>query len=627
IAAMNLLRFGSERHKKTPALLAGVVKGIGGYGNCFGVPTVYSDADFDAAYDGNILVNAFALGVLRADRIFKGSASGVGNPVMYVGAKTGRDGIHGATMASDSFSEHEAVERPTVQVGDPFKEKLLMEACQECFQASSEGEELLVGIQDMGAAGLTSSMFEMASRAGSGVLIDLDKVPARETGMSAYELMLSESQERMLLVAKRGQEERVRAIFAKWDLDCVEIGTVTDDGRVRLMKDGVLAGDLPARALADEAPKYARAYTEPVPQASLDEAPLRALAFVDVARALLTSSTLAPKRWIYERYDREVGAGTLLDGTRASAALVRIPDTRRAVAMALVCNTRLCASDPEGGAALAVVDGVLRVSAVGAEPVGVTDCLNYGDPQKPAIMGQLVAGVAGIKRACTALSVPVVSGNVSLYNQTDDRAVHPTPTIGVVGLLEDLHQVIPRAPIVDGDAVVRIGLAPRSLSGSLALSRAHGGVPSGALHSFDLATVKASADLVRELVRGRALKDARAISTGGLVSALFEIVRSHGLGVFADLPLGEDAFIAAFGEAPAFLAVVSASQLADVADRAAVAGVAFETLGAVGGHALAIAQRDQILAELPVAALIHDADAVVANLANLVLGRSERAAP
>ena len=606
IAAMNLLRFGRPSHPKTRALVNGVVKGIGGYGNCFGVPTVFSNTDFDACYDGNILVNAFALGVLRADKIFKGTASGVGNPVMYVGAKTGRDGIHGATMASDSFSEGEQVERPTVQVGDPFKEKLLMEACQDAFAS----DNLLVGIQDMGAAGLTSSTFEMASRAGSGVRIDLDKVPAREQGMSAYELMLSESQERMLLVAHRGREDEVRRIFDKWDLDCVEIGTVTDDGMVRLHKGGIEVGVLPARALADEAPRYQRPFSSAPSAPPPDETALRAAPLLEVARRVLLSPTLAPKTWIYRRYDREVGAGTLLDGTQAAAALVRIPGTERAVAMALVCNQRACAADPRGGAARAVAEGVMRTAAVGGEPLGVTDCLNYGNPQKPAIMAQIVEGIAGIRDACLALDAPVVSGNVSLYNQTDDTAIHPTPAIGVVSLVERLADVVPRAAVKEGDVLVRLGNGARTLQGSLSLSLLGGG--GGTLPPLDLAATKAVATLVRDFVRARLVKDARPVVAGGLLAALCEVAMVHATGVFAQLPAGEDLRASLLGEdQPAFVLVVPAVHLAELSRRAGLAFVPCETLGGTGGHTLTVAIGDRVELELDVRSLVQEAERVV----------------
>jgi phosphoribosylformylglycinamidine synthase subunit PurL len=592
IAAMNVLRFGRPSHEKTPHLLSGVVRGIGGYGNCFGVPTVYSHTDFDAAYDGNILVNAFALGVMKKDAIFLGRAEGVGNPVIYVGAKTGRDGIHGATMASDSFSEGEEQERPTVQVGDPFKEKLLMEACQEVFQTDH-----LVGIQDMGAAGLTSSSFEMASRTGAGVRIDLDCVPARETHMTAYELMLSESQERMLLVAKKGREDAVTRIFTKWGLDCTVIGAVTNDGFVRLVKDGAEVGVLPARELADEAPRYERPYARASAPAPLDVSRVTSRSVGEVARALVLSAPLASKRWIYRQYDREVGAGTFFDGTQAAAALVRLPGTQRALAMALVCDERWCAADAREGARRAVAEGVLRIACVGATPLGATDCLNFGDPKKPDIMAQLVDGIEGIAEACTALDAPVVSGNVSLYNQTDDRAVHPTPTVGVVGLVEDATRVAPRAPPSEGDAIVLLGALSASLHGSLALVLAHDGKIGGGLGAWDLERVKRLAHATRNLVLHGIVKEARPVVQGGLVGALGEIARAHGVGLFAALPAGVDAHAAWFGEERAgVVLVVPAARLNDVA--AHTEGLPMEVLGAIGGSVLALGDVKLPLAEL-----------------------------
>ncbi|MBI1947124.1 MAG: phosphoribosylformylglycinamidine synthase subunit PurL [Deltaproteobacteria bacterium] len=597
IAAMNLLRFGRPEHPKTPALLSGVVKGIGGYGNCFGVPTVYSSTDFDARYDGNILVNAFALGVLRSDAIWKGTASGVGNPVMYVGAKTGRDGIHGATMASDSFSEGEEQDRPTVQVGDPFKEKLLMEACMALFAAAPESGGLLVGIQDMGAAGLTSSSFEMASRAGSGVRIDLDRVPTRERGMSAYELMLSESQERMLLVAKRGCEEAVRAIFATWDLDCVVIGAVTDDGMVRLVKGGAEVGVLPARALADDAPRYQRP-TAAAPAEGEPRAPLGRVG--PTVRAHVTSPSLAPKSWIYRQYDREVGAGTLLDGTRAPAALVRIPGTHRAVAMALCCVGRWCSADPREGARRAVIEGVLRTSCVGALPIGATDCLNYGNPRVPEVMGSFVEGVEGIREACLALDVPVVSGNVSLYNATDDRAIHPTPAVGVVGLVEDFRPALPR-DAQTGDTVALLGWPAQGTS-------------------LDLGRVRRLAELVRELRVAGAHVDAQPVLEGGLSAALVELARRAGTGLFANLPAGTDVTDALLSEdGVGAVVVVPPDRLQLVHERAQRAEVPLEVLGALGGHQVAVAQQGTQggapLFEWDTEALFAELEAVVPRIA------------
>jgi phosphoribosylformylglycinamidine synthase II len=580
IAAMNLLRFGRTDHEKTASLLDGVVRGIGGYGNCFGVPTVWSTAEFDGAYDGNVLVNAFALGVLNKNAIWKGNASGVGNPVMYVGAKTGRDGIHGATMASDSFSEGQEQERPTVQVGDPFKEKLLVEACLELF---ARGAELLVGIQDMGAAGLTSSSFEMASRAGSGVRLDLDQVPLREKAMTAYEIMLSESQERMLLVAQRGREDEVRRIFAKWDLDCTVIGTVTDDGYVRLLKDGVEVCSLPAAPLADEAPKYERPFVAPAPPPPLspdDERRLR-LRPGELVREVLLSPTLAPKTYVYRQYDREVGAGTLMDGTNAAAALVRVPGTDKAVALSLGCNSRHCSLDAHEGAKRAVVEGVARVAAVGAEPVGVTDCLNYGSPRVPEQMGQIVSGIDGIAEACRALDVPVVSGNVSLYNQTDDKAVLPTPTVGVVGVVDELRQVAPPPTLKAGDLLVRVGPPPSTLEGSFAVWQRLG--RKGGLSSLDLGEVGRLCRFVRAERTSAEVLDVRPVLAGGLANAIFEVARHTDLPARATLPPGEDFLVGFLGEDRlSFLVVVDHQKADGLLRRGLRAGFACSILGSLG---------------------------------------------
>jgi len=625
IAAMNLLRFGAPWHPKTPGLTDGVVRGIGGYGNCFGVPTVYSDASFDEAFDKNILVNAFALGVVKKNRIWRGNASGVGNPVMYVGAKTGRDGIHGATMASDSFSEGQAQERPTVQVGDPFKEKLLLEACLELF---AKGEELLVGIQDMGAAGLTSSAFEMASRAGSGVRLDLDAVPTRETGMTAYELMLSESQERMLLVAKAGKEDAVRAIFHRWDLDCTVIGVVTDDGLVRLNKrgsDGAVAEvcALPAAPLADEAPRYERPFAR-APSVPLAPTALRAAQQrpQDTVRRVLLSASLAPKSWVYRQFDREVGAGTLLDGTFAPAALVRVPETDRAVAMALICDSRQCFLDPHEGAKRAVVEGVLRVSCVGAVPVGVTDCLNYGSPLIEAQMAQLAAGVDGIAEACRGLGVPVVSGNVSLYNQTDDAAVLPTPTIGVVGVVDDLHQIAPAMALKSGDVLVRLGAAPVTLEGSLCAwqhARGHGGVP-----AMSLDVVNALSSLLRELRTEGHVLDAWPVTAGGLAHALFSLALANEQPVRATLPDGEDFLVSFLGEdRPCAVVAVDNQGVSAVLARAAQRGIEAVVIGSVGvtpRFTLSDHQGDRRF-DADFESLVHEAEAIVGNI---VAGKYQR---
>lgn len=532
IAAMNLLRFGRPEHPKTPHLLRGVVKGIGDYGNCFGVPTVYSDVDFDACYDGNILVNAFALGLVRNDAIFKGVAEGVGNPVFYVGAKTGRDGIHGATMASDSFSETEELERPTVQVGDPFKEKLLLEACLDAFAA-----DVLVGIQDMGAAGLTSSSFEMASRAGSGLVLDLDRVPTRERGMSAYELMLSESQERMLLVAKRGCDERVRALFGRWDLDCVEVGQVSDDGMVRLRMQGSEVAVLPARELADEAPRYDRPRARPLDadlQLQGDPALVEQTSLEGWLRTLARAPGMAPRQWIYRQFDREVGVGTLADGQRAAAAVIDIPEAKKRIALAICVNQRACAIEPREGARRALAEAVLRVACAGARPIGVTDCLNYGNPQRPDVMWQIAEGIEGIAEACRALDIPVVSGNVSLYNETDTRSIHPTPTIAVVGQMPAEVPPVGLAP-AEGSLLVRIGRAPQSTAGSFAAAWAAGRV-TGPLGAWHLRQVDALARLLATAAEARILSAARPIAAGGLLGALLDLARASRRGFSVHVP-------------------------------------------------------------------------------------------
>jgi phosphoribosylformylglycinamidine synthase len=609
IAAMNLLRFGRAAHPKTPHLVKGVVKGIGSYGNCFGVPTVYSDVDFDASFDGNILVNAFALGVIKhkgddgeeVPGIFKGRAEGVGNPVLYVGAKTGRDGIHGATMASDSFSDEKETSRPTVQVGDPFKEKLLLEACHECFKSGA-----LVGIQDMGAAGLTSSAFEMASRAGSGIVLDLDRVPTRETHMTAYELLLSESQERMLLVAERGREDDVRTIFEKWDLDCVEIGEVTDDGMVRVRLHDVEVGVLPARALADEAPKYERPYAKPADhdaKVAVDDALLQKASVEEIADRLLASPRIASRKWIYRQFDREVGVGTLLDGTRAPAALVAIPETDRAVALALCCDSRAAGLDPREGGRRAVIEGVLRTSALGATPIGASDCLNYGNPQRPEIMWQLVEGIEGIAEACKALDVPIVSGNVSLYNQTDDAAVLPTPTVGVVGLVEDARPMAPPFAIQEGDVIARIGTPPTKLTASLSHALFAEKL-AGPLPPMDLKQVKNLAESLRSLRFSSVVKDARPVFAGGMFATLAELAMVSKRGLEVVLPADDDARTTLFGEDTPHALVVVQQARARFLPRHTV-------LGTVKGTALVVKHGDRTLFSREVATLREQSEAVL----------------
>ncbi|HET8647960.1 MAG TPA: phosphoribosylformylglycinamidine synthase subunit PurL, partial [Vicinamibacteria bacterium] len=430
IALLNSLRFGPPEDARTRRLLAGVVAGIGGYGNAFGCPTVGGEVVFDPSYASNPLVNAFCLGIARKDAIFLGRAEGEGNTVFYVGAKTGRDGIHGATMASAEFGEGSEEKRPTVQVGDPFMEKVLLEACLEAMKTGA-----IIGIQDMGAAGLTCSTAEMGARAGTGIDIDVARVPKREAGMTPYEVMLSESQERMLLVAEKGREDEVVRIFDKWDLHAEAIGTVAGHGRLRVYEEGRLAADVPAAALTDEAPVYERPWTDAANPAAAED--VLALPATDPASTLLrvlASPNVACKRWVYRQYDSTVRTNTLV-GPGSDAAVVRVKGTRRALALALDGNGRYCWLDPFEGARLAVAEAARNVACAGAVPVGATNCLNFGNPERPEIMGQLVRAIEGIADACGALEIPITGGNVSLYNETEGRAIYPTPVIGVVGLL------------------------------------------------------------------------------------------------------------------------------------------------------------------------------------------------
>jgi phosphoribosylformylglycinamidine synthase subunit PurL len=468
IAALNSLRFGSLEDPKNGhrnrSLLAGVVAGIAHYGNAFGVPTIGGEVAFDDAYALNPLVNAFALGLVRKDQIFFGKATGVGNPVLYVGAKTGRDGIHGATMASAEFDEEALEKRPTVQVGDPFLEKLLLEACLEAMRSGA-----IAGIQDMGAAGLTCSTCEMAARAGTGIEIDLSLVPQRETGMTAYEMLLSESQERMLIVAHKGRAKEVVEIFAKWDLDAVVIGHVQDDGRMRVKHEGEVVCDVPVNALTDEAPIYERPMSKVQSPKSVAQnikaqsTKYKDQNFNDVLLNLLASPNLASKEWVYRQYDHMVRTNTVvLPG--ADAAVVRIKETRKALAIALDGNGRYCAVNPREGAKLAVAEAARNVVCVGAKPIAVTNCLNFASPERPEVMWSFSEVIDGIAEACRAFNTPVVSGNVSFYNETEGRGVLPTPVIGMVGLIEDVKRVIQTGFKKEGDVIALLGTTNDDLS-------------------------------------------------------------------------------------------------------------------------------------------------------------------
>src|SRR3982751_4737657 len=517
IALLNSLRFGSLEAPATRRLLEGVVAGIAGYGNSIGIPTVGGEIVFDASYAGNPLVNVFCLGIAKASDIIKGVASGSGNSVYYVGAKTGRDGIHGATMASAEFDEKSAEKRPAVQVGDPFMEKLLLEACLEVMRTDA-----CVGVQDMGAAGLTCSTCEMGSRGGAGVDVDVSLVPQRETGMTPYEIMLSESQERMLMVVKRGREAEVERIFEKWDLHAVHIGEVTTDGMLRVKNRGQVVAEIPNRALTDEAPLYRRPMEEPAYLREAQQLAVDALAAPSdhnaALLALLGSPTIASKKWIFRQYDHMVRTNTInLPGH--GAGVVRIKGTERALAMSVDGNGRYCYLDPKRGAMLAVAEAARNVACAGARPLGATNCLNFGNPERPGIMWQLVEAIEGIAEACRALDIPITGGNVSLYNETDGQAIYPTPVIGVVGVMEDASRVLTRTFQAGGHAIVLLGDDRGELGGSEYLKVVHGLVR-GDAPAFDPARELALIRLVTDAAGAGALRSAHDCSDGGLAITL-----------------------------------------------------------------------------------------------------------
>jgi phosphoribosylformylglycinamidine synthase len=600
VALLNSLRFGALDDAKTRRLLAGVVKGIGGYGNSFGCPTLGGEVVFEPCYAGNPLVNAMCVGLVKTDQIFKGRADGVGNPVFYVGAKTGRDGIHGATMASAEFGEGSEEKRPTVQVGDPFMEKVLLEACLEAMKTGA-----VVGIQDMGAAGLTCSTSEMGARAGNGVEIDIQKVPMRETGMTAYEVMLSESQERMLLVAAKGREQEVVDVFEKWDLHAEAIGHVIGEKRLRVWNAGVLEADVPNEGLTDEAPLYDRPWVEwRNPAAAEDVSSLQAPA--DLGKALarvLAAPTIANKRWITRQYDSTVRTNTML-GPGSDAGVIRVKGTNKAIAMAVDCNGRWCWLDPFEGAKLAVAEACRNVAASGAVPIGVTNCLNFGNPEKPEVMGQLVMAIRGMGEACRALDVPITGGNVSLYNETDGRAIYPTPTIGVVGLVEDASRVPSSWFRQAGDAVLLLGTTAADLGGSEYLKTIHGRV-AGAPPRLSLDAEKRLLALMADAAARGLVVSAHDPSDGGLGVALAECCfagEAAGFGATLDLPEGLPPATVLFSETPSRM-VVSTRDAARLEELAGRHGVPCQRLGSVGGDRLTLRQDEKIVMDVAVAEL------------------------
>jgi phosphoribosylformylglycinamidine synthase II len=589
IASLNALRFGSFEHPRTRYLVKGVVAGIGGYGNCVGVPTVGGDVYFDPGYNHNILVNAFTLGVLPRDRIFRARASGVGNPVVYIGSKTGRDGIHGASLlASAEFDATSDRKRPAVQVGDPFTEKLLLEACLELMAGDA-----VVGIQDMGAAGLTSSSVEMAGRGGAGIAIDLSAVPLREEGMSPYEILLSESQERMLLVVGAGREAEVRRICDKWDLDAAVIGRVTDDGRLRARWQGQEVVSIPIEPLASP-PAYRRPAEEPTRPPDQDRIEPRLVAEPqDYAAALvqlLESPNLCSREWIWRQYDHLVGSNTVVR-PGSDAAVVRLKGTRRAIALSVDCNSRYCALDPYLGAVIAVAEAARNVVAAGARPLAVTDCLNFGNPEKPEIMWQFHQAIHGLRDACAALDTPVVSGNVSFYNETEGRAIPPTPMIAMVGLLDDVEDHLTQWFRAEGDVVLLLGRTRDELGGSEYLAIVHGAVQ-GAPPWIDLDVERRLHTLCLAAARERLLRSAHDVAEGGLAVALAECCLGGPAGVLGarcQLEGGVRPLPFLFGESQSRMIVsVRRRHLGRVRELARREGVPLTILGEVKGRTLVI---------------------------------------
>jgi phosphoribosylformylglycinamidine synthase II len=590
IALLNSLRFGSldgPAGARTRRIVEGVVAGIAGYGNSIGIPTVGGEIAFDDSYAANPLVNVFCLGIVKADALVLGSAAGSGNPVYYVGAKTGRDGIHGATMASAEFDEKSAEKRPAVQVGDPFMEKLLLEACLELMKTDA-----LVGVQDMGAAGLTCSTSEMGSRGGSGIEIDVSRVPQRETAMTAYEIMLSESQERMLLVVKKGREAEVEAIFEKWDLHAAHIGDVMTDGILRVRDKGAVVAEIPNSALVDAAPVYDRPTARPSyldRVRAFDAAALAAgPAANDALLGLLASPTIASKRWVYRQYDHMVRTNTIVLAGMG-AGVVRVKGTNRALAMSTDGNGRYTYLDPRRGAQLALAEAARNVACAGGYPIGATNCLNFGNPERPEIMWQFVEAVEGLGEACRALEIPITGGNVSLYNETDGQAIYPTPIIGVVGLIDDASATVSRTFKQAGDEIVALGENLGELGGSEYLRTLHGLVQ-GQPPALDLAKERALIALLVRAAGERLLQSAHDCSDGGLAVTLAECAfDTGGIGLEADAAAAGSAAATLFGES-ASRAVVSVKpeHVGRLMSMAAELGVPAARIGRTGGPRIVI---------------------------------------
>jgi phosphoribosylformylglycinamidine synthase II len=579
VASLNSLRFGditadTDSGKYQRYLVKGVVAGISGYGNSMGVPTVGGETSFDSCYDGNILVNAFNLGLAKADEIFYGRAEGVGNPVIYVGSKTGRDGLGGAVMSSDGFSEETKKLRPTVQVGDPFTEKLLQEACLEAFQT-----DYIVGIQDMGAAGLTSSSFEMADRSGSGMKMDLSKVPAREEGMQPYEFMLSESQERMLICAKRGSEEELIKIFHKWELDAVEIGEVTDSGRMEIFWEDKLVADIPVAPISSECPLVDRPIEKPKYLENIGELPqFGEFSNQEAFEKIFSSVEVVDKSWIYTQYDSMVQTNTIKKGGELDASVIRVKENGKALAMSSDCNPRYCYIDPKGGSAAAVMESGRNVVMSGARPKAITDCLNFGNPQNPEVMWQFAESTYGIKEACSELTTPVIGGNVSLYNETDGKSVFPTPSIAMVGVNESQNRVLPSVWQDEENFVFLIGKTEEEFGGSLYIKELYGKV-AGELPKIDYERELKLWELVIQANEKGLLASAKDVNVGGVAVALGKLVAKSGFGFSAKPELDRELFSETFSRA---ILEVKKDKEMEFLVLAHQIGVVYEKIGRVG---------------------------------------------
>ena len=585
VALMNALRFGAPEHKKTTHLVSGVVAGIGGYGNCVGVPTVGGETNFHAGYNGNILVNAMAVGLADADNIFYARGAEPGQPIVYVGSKTGRDGIHGATMASAEFDDASEEKRPTVQVGDPFTEKKLIEACLELMATDA-----IAAIQDMGAAGLTSSSVEMADKGGIGIALDMDKVPQRETNMTTYEMMLSESQERMLVIMKPGREDVAYEIFKKWELDVAVIGETTDTGRMVLTHKGETVCDIPVAPLADDAPKYERPYFAPEVRAQLNAKDVAQPSHMgEVLLKLMSSPDMASKAWIWKQYDRHVMADTAASSENPSdAAIVRVHGTKKALAITTDCTPRYCFANPFEGGKQAVAEAWRNLTATGADPIAITDCLNFGNPEREEIMGQFVGCIDGMAEACTKLDFPVVSGNVSLYNETNGVAIPPTPAIGGVGLIPNMDQRAHFGGMREGDILIVVGETEGALGASVYLKiiegREDGGAP-----LVDLDVEKANGDFVRGQIRSGRISACHDLSDGGLACAAADMALASNMGIKLahEGPVPMHGYLFGEDQGRYLLAAAKEDAIAILQDAKAD-GVPVHVVGLAGGTAVTV---------------------------------------